>query len=52
MAHNALVQPVTPAVPAIQPTINQAASCAASPAVGPVSTWPIYSDPCRQAFSN
>ena len=41
-----------PTVLAIQPAANSAASRAASPAAGPATTWPTYSDPCRQALSN
>ena len=52
MAYNAPAQPTTPATLAIQPAANQAASRAASPAAGLASTWPTYSDPCRQALSN
>ena len=52
MAYNALIQPITPATPAIQPTANLVASYIASPATDPVSTQSTYSDPCRQALSN
>ena len=37
MAYNALVQPITPAVPAIQPAANLVASRTASPAAGLVT---------------
>ena len=52
MAYNALVQPATPAMPAIQLAANLTASYTASPAAGLAFTWPTYSNPCRQAFSN
>ena len=46
------MQFITPTILAIQPAVNLAASCTVNPAIGLASTWPIYSDPCRQAFSN
>ena len=52
MACNALVQPTMPAALAIQPAANPVASCVASPAVGPVTIWPTYSNFYRQALSN
>ena len=48
-AYSALIQSITPIVLAIQPIGNLAAnligSRVVSPAVGPVHTWPIYSNP-------
>jgi len=38
MAYNTLAQSITPMVLAVQPTINSAASRAASPATGPAYT--------------
>ena len=41
MAYNALVQLIAPTALAIQLVAN----CIATPTVGLVYTWPIYSDP-------
>ena len=44
-AYSALARPATPITLAAQPTVNPAASRAATPTAGLVFTWPIYSDP-------
>jgi hypothetical protein len=51
-ARSAPARPATPATPAAQPTVNPAASRAATPAAGPVFTRPTYNDPRIQALSD
>jgi len=52
MGRNALVISVAPTEPTVPPAVNLVASRTASPAVTLAYTWPLYSDPYRQALSN
>jgi len=52
MGRNALVRSTAPIVLTVLPAVNLVASYIASPAVTLAYTWPLYSDPYRQALSN